>query len=71
MELHYPCGENKGADQLRDYGEADLRLCFRICKNVCCRLKKGKELRKEADVREVEKNIHLIKSPAGMIICRA
>ena len=31
-ELHYPCGENKGADQLRGYREADLRLCFRICK---------------------------------------
>ena len=23
--------ENKGADQLRGYREADLRLCFRIC----------------------------------------
>ena len=26
------CSENKGADQLRSYREADLRLCFRICK---------------------------------------
>ena len=25
-------GENKGADQLRSYCEADLRLCFRIGK---------------------------------------
>ena len=24
--------KNKGADQLRSYREADLRLCFRICK---------------------------------------
>ena len=24
--------ENKGADQLRGYLEAGLRLCFRICK---------------------------------------
>ena len=24
------CSENKGADQLRGYCEADLRLCFRI-----------------------------------------
>ena len=24
------CSENKGADQLRGYREADLRLCFRI-----------------------------------------
>ena len=28
----YLCGENKGADQLRSYCEADLRLCFRICR---------------------------------------
>ena len=25
------CSENKDADQLRVYREADLRLCFRIC----------------------------------------
>ena len=31
-ELCYPCRENKGADQLRGYREADLRLCFRICR---------------------------------------
>ena len=30
--LYYPCSENKGADQLRGYRIADLRLCFRICK---------------------------------------
>ena len=24
--------ENKGANQLRSYCEADLRLCFRICR---------------------------------------
>ena len=30
--LYYPYSENKGADQLRGYREADLRLCFRICK---------------------------------------
>ena len=27
---YYPCSENKGADQLRGYRKADLRLCFRI-----------------------------------------
>ena len=31
-ELYYPCSENKGAGQLRSYWEADLRLCFCICK---------------------------------------
>ena len=30
--LYFPYSENKGADQLRGYREADLRLCFRICK---------------------------------------
>ena len=26
------CSENKGADQPHGYREADLHLCFRICK---------------------------------------
>ena len=30
--LYHPYSENKGTDQLRGYREADLRLCFRICK---------------------------------------
>ena len=30
--MYYLCNENKDADQLRGYREADLRLCFRICK---------------------------------------
>ena len=29
-ELYYPSSENKGADQLRSYCEADVRLCFRL-----------------------------------------
>ena len=31
-EVYYPCSENKGADQIRGYREADLRLCFPICR---------------------------------------
>ena len=31
-ELYYPCSENKGADQLRSYCKADMRLCFCICR---------------------------------------
>ena len=31
-ELYYPCSENKGADQLRGYREADLHRCFHSCK---------------------------------------
>ena len=30
--LYYQCSENKCADQLRGYREADLRLCSCICK---------------------------------------
>ena len=30
--LYYPSSENKDADQLRGYREADLRPCCRICK---------------------------------------
>ena len=30
--LYYLCSKNKGADQLRGYRKADLRLCFHICK---------------------------------------
>ena len=30
--MKYLCNKNKGADQLRGYSAADLRLCFRICK---------------------------------------
>ena len=31
-EVYYPCSKNKGADQLCRYREADLRLCFRLCR---------------------------------------
>ena len=31
-EVYYPCSENKGADQLGGYREADLRICFCICR---------------------------------------
>ena len=29
--MYFPSSEDKDADQLRGYREADLRLCFRIC----------------------------------------
>ena len=32
-QISFAVSENKGADQLRSYCEADLRLCFRIGKN--------------------------------------
>ena len=30
--MYYPCSENKGVDQLRSYCEADLHLCFSLCR---------------------------------------
>ena len=30
--MYYRSSENKGADQLRGYREADLRLCFHLCR---------------------------------------
>ena len=30
--MYYPSSENKGSDQLRGYREADLLLCFRLCR---------------------------------------
>ena len=30
--MYYLCSENKGADQLHGYHEADVRLCFCICR---------------------------------------
>lgn len=35
----------------------------RIVWSPLCRLKKGKELEKEEAIKEVKKNIHLIKAP--------
>jgi len=32
-----------------------------------CRLKKGKELRKAEDLKEVEQNMHVIRAPAGNV----
>ena len=37
-ELYYQSSENKGADQLRSYCEADLRLCFRILFVFSCHI---------------------------------
>ena len=30
--MYYPSSKKKGADQLRGHREADLRLCFRLCR---------------------------------------
>ena len=37
----YLCSENKGAGHLCGYRIADLRLCFRICKNLLLFLRRG------------------------------
>ena len=32
--MYFLCSENEGADQLHGYREADLCLCFHICKKL-------------------------------------
>ena len=53
------CCENKGADQLRDYREADLRLCFRICKKPVFSRRGSIALRNLYDSSERIKNTFL------------
>ncbi|KAK3611083.1 hypothetical protein CHS0354_030039 [Potamilus streckersoni] len=52
----------KTVEAIKRIEEIKIKRQNQFIKN---RLKKGKELRKEADIRDVEKNIHLIKSPAA------
>ena len=54
------CSETKGADQLRGYREAYLRLCFRVCKN-----------RYSHDVALIEMGLHmsLIMRKPAFCIC--
>ncbi|KAK2177552.1 hypothetical protein NP493_593g01011 [Ridgeia piscesae] len=55
-------------DTVKAMKKIDMIRVRRQNQFITNRLKKGKELRKEADIKEVEKNIHLIKSPAvGMM----
>ena len=51
--LYYPYSENKGADQLRGHREADLCLCFRVCKKpvnfmISCLFCRNKKSRKRS-----------------------
>ena len=54
-ELYYLYSKNKGADQLRGYSEADLRLCFRLAEcffshdaaEVFLQLSSGTKLKKQ------------------------
>ena len=34
LKITHVCIENKGTDQLHGYREADLCLCFRMCKTL-------------------------------------
>ena len=48
--LYYPSSENKGADQLRGYRTADLRLCFRICRTFVLS-RRGSKMRSSMAVK--------------------
>ena len=52
--MHYLCSENKDADQLCGYREADLRLCFRICKKPVFS-RRGSNIMRKAEYRKVPK----------------
>ncbi|XP_074650976.1 putative ribosome biogenesis protein RLP24 [Tubulanus polymorphus] len=52
----------KTIDAMKRVEEIKLKRQNQFIKN---RLKKGKELRKEADIKAVKQSIHLIKSPAA------
>ena len=62
--MHYPCSENKGADQLCGYREADLRLCFRICKKPVFS-RRSSNMMHANDVYPMKK-LHSIKPKAHM-----
>jgi len=71
---HHECQLDSFCNCLQWGSEASilLRLIWKMIvkTGVCmhaCRLKKGKELRKEEDLKEVEQNMHIIRAPAGMI----
>lgn len=53
---------NKTVNAMKRIDEIKVK---RQNQHIINRLKKGKELRKEADIKEVEKNIHLIRAPAA------
>ena len=47
--MYYLYSKNKGADQLRGYREADLRLCFSICRKPVFS-RRGSNNRKEKNI---------------------
>ena len=62
-ELYYPSSENKGADQLRGYRKADLRLCFRLSRLLVFPWGGSNRWRK----REDEYLMGLLVSPYSML----
>ena len=80
--MYYPCSENKDADQLRGYREADLRLCFRPCKllvfsrtgSYIFRKNMATEVRVRTDlylpIMIVIKTFRLKNADGKMVICR-
>ena len=52
--MYYPCSENIGADQLRGYREADLRLCFRICQKPVFSLRGSIKSLMVTEIRKLE-----------------
>ena len=74
--MYYPSCENKGADQLRGYREADLRLCFRICRLLVFS-RDGSYIKRwlENESKQmmnfmISQNIHAdLEGPKGNVMC--
>ena len=60
-KLYCLCSENKGTDQLHGYCEADVRLCFCLCRLLVFPCGSLRELVKELAVfpRKIQMNSHL------------
>ena len=65
--MYYLCSENKGADQLHSYHEADLRLCFRICKKPFFS-GRGSYAKSRKLILEFKSRIELKKDQIGIVM---
>ena len=69
--MYYPSSENKGADQLRGYREADLHLCFRICRLlVFSRGGSNSFMLKESNIIDVEDERHFVMECTSHLILK-
>ena len=66
--MYYLCSENKGADQLRGYREADLRLCFRICKMLVFSLHGSNDIDANVNLSCLTSSFCIIALELGLVV---